>query len=428
MKATTKGAKKIKPKKPAAAKKSPRKETVAEKPTVKTEKRVDKLADTGSIVPDRMASAKNKSGIWLVMGLLGLVVVVGGPLVWPRIELILKPYLAQFDFFEPNKLEQQVSANNDAQIKKRDNERNQLREQIKKITTQVDALQKEISAVRDKAAQASNKQPTTASENPVLKQSVDALNKRVVQLESGLSNDNKDVMAGLRTLQQKQLDRQTAEAGWLDVQERLTKDVAAIKLRLADLENNKSVGPPIGNNDAALVLAIQQLRDTFDLGKPFEKNLQTVRVLAQGSIKTISSLTVLSAVAGKGVPTMNMIRDGFDTMVTDVLKTKGAKPGDDIIDKALLKIRSIVTIRRTDDRGDDVEQLLNQAENRLQVSDLAGVIQAMEQLNAMLPTTAAASNKWLGDVRMRLGATEALSNLYGYAISKLTITKPKEQG
>jgi len=419
MKTTTKGTKKIKSAKPAAAKKSPRKEAAAEKPTVNTEKSAENLVGTGPIASDQTALAKNKSGIWLVIGLLGLVAVVGGPLVWPQIKSVLAPYFAQFEWSEAQIAQPQNLV---------DKERNQLREQIKNLTTQVDALQKEISAIRDLAKQAATKQPVMVPESPLIKQSVEVLKKRVVQLENSQSNDNKVVMAGLRTLQQKQLDSQAAEAGRVDGQGRLMNDVVAIKSRLAELENNKSIGSPAGNNDAVLVLAIQQLRDVLDLGKPFEKNLQTVRVLAQGNDKIISSITVLAIVAGKGVPTLNGIRDSFDAMVTDVLNIRGAKPSDDFIDKALLQIRSIVTIRRTDNGGDDVERLLNLAENRLQTSDLAGVIQAMQQLSTTSPAIAEASKKWLDEVRMRFDATAAMSNLYGYAISKLSITKPEEQG
>jgi len=380
-----------------------------------------KKENPAAVPPSPAGAKKTASSLWLGGTALALVVGVGAVLAWPQVKPLIAPYfppLQRADKTPANKSVQPVVPENDKKISELEAERKRLQQQLKSLIVRTDALEKELLAVRGIAEKAVNKKPVVVENNADQEISIEKLRQRLKEVEQGKA-DNAKALAQLQTFQQNQKIKAEAEQQKANVSSRLNQEVSEIKSRLAELEKNKSSGAVVGNNAAAIVLGVAQLRDAVETGKPFVTDVQALRALAGSDRNILQPLSELDAVSESGVPTLRDLRAGFDQMVQAVLKTKNAKAGDGLVDKALQKMRSLVTVRRTDGGGDDFERLLSEAEKQLAASDLAGVVRSLDRLGGMATPQGKAAGAWLADARKRLLAERLLAGLHVYAVSLL---------
>lgn len=187
----------------------------------------------------------------------------------------------------------------------------------------------------------------------------------------------------------------------------LDKRVSALEAKLPDVTAKVTANAAESRN-AALVIAVANLRGAVGSGRPYRNELDTLKSLAKGGL----DLEALEARAGNGVPSAADVEQRFAASAPAAKKAEAKAVVEDrswggrLVDNA----RSLVKVKRN---GEEVEgtpaaAALDRAADWLKGGDLAQAVREVEQLQG---PAAAAMNGWLGSARARLGAEEALGRL-----------------
>ena len=112
------------------------------------------------------------------------------------------------------------------------------------------------------------------------------------------------------------------------------------------------------------------------------------------------------------------VPEGASNGTSSVSSIRKGKPSasDDLGERVLARLRSLVVIHRIGDRNDPLETAVEHAEGALSHNDLAGAVTALE---ALPPGSAAPADKWLGAARQHLAAADALDRLAAAATAQL---------
>ncbi|MGO8920392.1 MAG: COG4223 family protein [Stellaceae bacterium] len=171
-------------------------------------------------------------------------------------------------------------------------------------------------------------------------------------------------------------------------------------------------------DDAALLLALGQLRNALESGRPFAAELATVRTLTQSRPELREAVDALSGAAATGVASLGALTQRFTQEVAPALLRAPTPPeSEGITDRVLARLRSLVVIHRIGDARDPVESAVEHAEAALSSNDLAGAVAALAALPA---TEAAPAQGWLAASRQRLAASETLDRLDSRASARVT--------
>lgn len=182
----------------------------------------------------------------------------------------------------------------------------------------------------------------------------------------------------------------------------------ALENRLAALEATPSRTPV--DEQRAAILALGQLRDAVDAGRPYAAALSTV----ESVFASADDLAPLRDTANTGLVTLSELKARFPDTIEAVLH---ARPeGGNIWDRTLDRLTSLVTVRRIGNvEGEETDAILARAEVRLNASDLAG---AVEELRALDGPAAEAAQSWLQDAAARVEAERTLNALQDRVIAK----------
>ena len=169
---------------------------------------------------------------------------------------------------------------------------------------------------------------------------------------------------------------------------------------------------------SALVLAVGQLRDAAGSGRPFGRELESLRALAEGRREVTEAAERLAPLAAKGVPTVSALRERFDAMARAVTVAARTPSDGTWTDRALARVAGLVAIRRTDERAVEgtSDAVLRAAEQALGRDDLAQAVAALEKLSG--PALAAAKG-WSADARARAHLDATLADLHHRALAAL---------
>ncbi len=166
---------------------------------------------------------------------------------------------------------------------------------------------------------------------------------------------------------------------------------------------------------SALVVSLGNLRAAAERGRPFETELQAVRVLV-ASLETPQlngPLDRLAETAGTGLPTLVGLQRGFAAIANRAAQGASA-PGEDWVGRTIDRVSSLVTIRRTGDiSGTSAEAVVARAEIHMSAGDLAPAVAEMSTLAGQSPEVDA----WLQRARQRLDAERALDELASLALA-----------
>ena len=168
----------------------------------------------------------------------------------------------------------------------------------------------------------------------------------------------------------------------------------------------------------ALVLAVGQLRDAGAAGRPFVRELESLRALAQGRREVAEAAERLASLATKGVPTVSMLRERFDGVARAVTIAARAQGDGTWTDRVLARLSVLVAVRRTDDRAAEgtPDAALRAAEKALGQGDVAQAAAALETLSGPAQT---AAKGWLADARARALLDATLADLHRRALAAL---------
>jgi hypothetical protein len=172
--------------------------------------------------------------------------------------------------------------------------------------------------------------------------------------------------------------------------------------RIAALE--KSAATPTPDKSAALAVALAQLAEAVENGRPFDKELGLVTALGGNA----DNLAPLSALAPKGAPSLAALTLAFDRLAPEL--TAAATPRDQapppeagFLDRLWFNLGTVVSVTREGDaqRSGGAQQVAA-VSDALRRGDLAGAVKAFE---ALPEPARALGTAWLTQARATLAAS-----------------------
>ncbi len=200
--------------------------------------------------------------------------------------------------------------------------------------------------------------------------------------------------------------------------------VEALDQRVAALETKPEEPPaaPPGSREAALVVAVGQLREALRGAGPFAAELQAVQALAGDDAEFAEVLAPVAGRADRGIATLVLLRDRFRPVAGAVVQASRLPAEPRWYDKALHKMTSLASVRRTGDvAGDGPEAIVARAELSLAKGDLPGAVEALGKLDG---PAASSVGGWLEEAKSRLDAEASLKSLQALAIARLQAAAP----
>ena len=424
-----------------AAKTTPaRKKSTASSKTAAAEAEQVKTAGKSS-VPDSggdQAVAEKKSGSgagWLVFIVLLLVAGGGGYLTFPHwYPLVAEklPVLPKLQAEDPRvgglseriaALESQTDTikAKDETIVRLEKEREALSQELSKALSRLEAVEKSMAGVREMAEAAAAVDQTEQA-----KQSLQRLGDRLTALERSRGDDaaveqhlaqlrearaqSKDLADRLARLEQsRQSDGVSGEA------------LAGMEKRLAAVEQRPATGGGVTSNQAAIVLAVGQLRDAASGGGAYQRQYDAVKSMTGDDPGFAAPLMTLAKQAKTGVAGLVALRQEFGQLAGAIVTKAKGQTAQSWLGKAAARVGALVTVRRTEGgEPGTVETLVAAGEKQLAAGNLAGAVTAIEGIGPISSDAAAVVASWLGRAKTRLAVERALSALHIHAVSSLS--------
>ncbi|MEM7654081.1 MAG: hypothetical protein AAF220_13040, partial [Pseudomonadota bacterium] len=199
---------------------------------------------------------------------------------------------------------------------------------------------------------------------------------------------------------------------------------ATLASRVGDLESRDGAAAQTASEEAALVLAIGQLREVLNTNQPFDRALDSVGALVVDKQSDAGkALSQLAVFAGDGVETRSVLFEDADVYAREAAAALQVGEDSSWVSKVTGRISSLVTVRRTDAEPDMTDPLnvLASFEENVQQRDLAeATIIAKSMPN---PSAAEVLEPWIAAAERRLSAETALETLDSLAIERLATAK-----
>lgn len=198
-----------------------------------------------------------------------------------------------------------------------------------------------------------------------------------------------------------------------------TADAAAV-LRLADrIEQTEASVRELSQRRAsavAMLLAVGQLRETVNMGYPFDAELRALKAIAPQDEAVQTAVDALAERAAAGIPTRMVLAERFGPLAPQVVRAEALPQGDTWWRATLNRLLSLVTIRREDGAaaGETAAAVAARAEARISEGDLAA---AAAELSGLSGGPAEVAGHWLADARARVAAERALAELTAHTIA-----------
>ncbi|HUN45837.1 MAG TPA: uroporphyrinogen-III synthase [Stellaceae bacterium] len=180
---------------------------------------------------------------------------------------------------------------------------------------------------------------------------------------------------------------------------------------LGKLQQTQAQAPD--RTDAALLLAVDQLRRAIATSRPYEVELASATALARERPEAAAALRPLEAHAGKGLPSLAVLAERLEQLAPTLANPEATAAADGDWRSAMLaRIKGLVSVRRIGARaaaeGGGTEAAVAEAEAALKGNDLAGAVAAIRKLDGAAAETA---KPWLADAEARLQAETAIAAL-----------------
>ena len=268
------------------------------------------------------------------------------------------------------------------------------------------------------------------AERTRLQAKLDATLNRIKTLESSINmvksmiaamDTSKGPEAAEATLKRlaERLTRLEAEGGSIATENQkrlgvLAEQVAAIETKVPAAANADQ-----GGKARAFLLAVGQLRTAVRAARPFSSELGVLKTLDVQDAALSTAMEGLSQQADKGVPNLTQLREAFASLAVTIVQAEKLPKGEGLMDRTLTRLARSLKWRKTDNfEGSDVEAVVARAERALKQSDLS---QAVEELDALPPTSASQAAPWLKNARGLLSVNKVLNRLQIKAVALLAV-------
>jgi len=210
--------------------------------------------------------------------------------------------------------------------------------------------------------------------------------------------------------------------------QKLQQEVAKLGPAAADLGNRLSTTERqlqalggAGRTDAALLVALLQMREAVEQARPFPAEYAAFTALAHDQPDLVAAAEPLAHPARDGVPG----RLALSTRLAEVagrIADATPPPEADWGSQALARLRALVTIRRVEGASENgPEAAVSAAERGLARGDLGD---AVAQLDRLSGANAEAAAPWLRMARQRLAVETAFMHIQELLAARLT--RPSE--
>jgi hypothetical protein len=204
---------------------------------------------------------------------------------------------------------------------------------------------------------------------------------------------------------------------------KLSQTTAELTARLDALEKAGHARSARETVEAALVLAVLQIRGAVQTGRPFAAEYDAFAALARSDPEIGEAAAPLAEPAKNGVASPAVLAKRLRELAADIASTsspapRSAAPG--WADAVLARLRGLVTIRRIDGaRPEGAAAAVNAAELALAGGDLAGAVAALDKLTGGPAEIVAA---WLRMAHQRLAVDAALRRVEALLTARLGST------
>ena len=179
--------------------------------------------------------------------------------------------------------------------------------------------------------------------------------------------------------------------------------------RIAALETRMAAPARAEGKQAALLVALLQMRERLDTATPFAAPYAAFLALAQGHPELLAAAKPLAAPAHGGVASRATLAHDLAHLAGPIATARPPIAADDWSGRVLDQLRRLVTIRRIGgNHKTPPEAAVEQAQADLAHGDLAAAVKAIETLPG---PSATAAQPWLAAARRRLAAEAALARL-----------------
>jgi hypothetical protein len=199
--------------------------------------------------------------------------------------------------------------------------------------------------------------------------------------------------------------------------DRLNSAVASLEKKIGTLE--KAQTQVVADRDKRrLMEALDRLRESLRGAAPFAEELKGLRTVSADNTEIGRLLSELEPFATAGIPTLLTLQRRFEGTATRISQAGGAGDGVDILDKAINRLKSLVTIRRLGGAGgEDLDSRLAAAAEELDGGNLLG---AVGRLDTLTGPAAEAARPWVAEARARLLAEKAMAALHVQSVALFT--------
>jgi len=187
--------------------------------------------------------------------------------------------------------------------------------------------------------------------------------------------------------------------------------LSALEGRVSELESR-----PVqtGEKIAAMVLALGQVEQALNAGRPYRDALDRLKLLTKDDavISTSSEIAILSRWTDHGIPDRLELRRRFEELAPGIDQALAGTKDDTWLQAVWKRISGLVTIRRIDSANPTP---IARAEQALDEGDLVAAADAFKGQGSLGPQGEA----WLNLVKARIDVERAIRQLYGKMIAPL---------
>ena len=193
----------------------------------------------------------------------------------------------------------------------------------------------------------------------------------------------------------------------------LRRDVANLREMLDTLAARS------GDHSAAFVVALGQLRDAVDSGRPFAAEHEAVAALEGNDSGIGADLDILARHAATGIPAHPALEASLGHALTAARNAARVSEASGWVDETLAHIESLVTVRRID--GEHAGTGSEATIRRIEAAVAAGNLEeALREIDSLAPQPAGILAQWAGEARARVEADGALDRLHARAVAGVT--------
>jgi hypothetical protein len=268
-----------------------------------------------------------------------------------------------------------------------------------------------------------------------LKSAEAALGQRIERLEAaekagGRETSDTEARSALAALKDRlatidgQIAQQTAASA--KSQQELTRldgVVTGLGDRVAALEQQVREARATDRGDAAMLLALLQMREAVAAARPFPAEYAAFLALARRHPELSSAAAPLADAAREGAASREVLKERLRALEDRLAEAAEPPPDGSWWDEALARLRGLVSIRRLGPPQTGPGAVVASAQKSLARGDLEGAVAAVHSLDGAETRLA---EPWLRMAERRLAAETALAQLEEMLVTRLGAAAPPQ--